>query len=230
MQWFGYGRCEQQDGVLCVILHSIYSVHLGILVQWDANLLYLDVDFCNGRQHGFCYRTALHFIIVLFSHFEAAMRIAFEVYFSAAMSLFGFGFRTLPWHRFSFAMHVVAAGWYAQGHGRHGCCYCSSHFVPAPGRIYRDASVHTLGNDFMRLTGAPQWVNFTIATIIIFNGSRFEQWNDFRYVILRCSFTFFRDAFMHTFGNVLMRLTGASQWVNFPFATFFVFAGLRFEQ
>ena len=110
MQWFGNGRCEQRDGCFHVILHSVYFVHFGIFVQWDASLLYLDVDFCNGRQHGFFYRAALHVIIALFSHFEAAMRIAFGVYFSAAMSLVGFGFRTVQWNRFSFAMHFVAAG------------------------------------------------------------------------------------------------------------------------
>ena len=163
MQWLGAGLCEQRHGCLRV-LRPVY-----IVVQWDAfSLLYLDVDFRNGQQHGFFYRAALHFIfIVWFSHFDAAMRIAFGVHFSAAMSLVGFGFRTFPWHRFSFAMHVVAAGWYAQGHGRHGCRYCSSHFIPASARIFRDAFMHTFGNVLMRLIGAPQWVNFTFATFFI---------------------------------------------------------------
>ena len=112
MQWFGNGRCEQRDGCFRVILRSVYFVHFGIFVQWDASLLYLDVDFCNGRQHGFFYRAALHFIIVWFFRLVAATRIAFGfgVHFPAAMSLVGFGFRTVQGNRFSFAMHFVAAG------------------------------------------------------------------------------------------------------------------------
>ena len=62
VQWFGNGRCEQRDG--CFILRSVYFVHFGIFMQWDAYLLYLDVDIFNGRHHGFIYRAALHFIIV----------------------------------------------------------------------------------------------------------------------------------------------------------------------
>ena len=192
MQRFGNGRCKQRDG--CFILRSVYFVHFGIFVQWDASLLYLDVDICNGRQHGFIYPAAVHFIIVCIVRLDAATRIAFgfEVHFPAAMSFVGFGSRTFQWHR-SFAMHVVAAGWYAQGyafifsvsrfgavmrvaigisqgvgfsptmfvnfsfamssvaagcyaHGRgrrHGC-RCSSLRLPSiPGRLIRDAFVHT---------------------------------------------------------------------------------------
>ena len=118
MQWLGAGLCEQRHGCLRVILRPVY-----IVVQWDAfSLLYLDVDFRNGQQHGFFYCAALHFIFIgCFSHFAAAMRIAF---------------------------------------------------------------------------GTSQWVSFSVASLLIFAGIRFEQWNGFRYAASRCSFTFFAMHFV----------------------------------
>ena len=136
-QRFGTGLCVQRDGCFCVFF----------------GLLYLDVDFRNGQQHGFFYCAALHFIFIdWFSHFDAAMRIAF---------------------------------------------------------------------------GTSQWVSFSVATLLIFAGIRFEQWNGFRYAASRCIFSFSR------FDAVMRVAIGISQgdgfsltmFVNFSFAMHSVAAG-----
>ena len=79
--------------------------------------------------------------------------------------------------------------------------------------------MHTFGNGLMRLIGAPQWVNFSIATLLNFTGFRFEQWNGFRYATLRCSFTF--SAAMSLVGFGFRTVQGN----RFSFAMHFVAAG-----